>query len=262
MKPDQYKINSLDRALRILEELAEKGETLGVTELSRRLKVDKSMIYRLVHTLANRAFVEKDPQTKKYGLGFKVVQLAGMKLNSMKLFTVVRPCLQELTKQTGENSHLAVLSDCEVIYLDREDGPEVLNTKSGIGLQCPPHSSAVGKALLAYVSPEELAEIFRRHTLTKHTNNTIVSFAELKKHLAQVRAQGYAIDDEESYLGVRCIAAPVYDHRRVVVASLGSSGPKQRIVKERLGVVTDMVIRMAQKLSSRLGYTARSRIAV
>jgi len=254
--PARYDVNSLKRALRILELLAEEGKALGVTELGRRLSLDKSMVHRLLATLSGSGYVEQDPETRKYALGLKIVELAGLKLNSIQMRSVLKPVLKELVAQTGESAHLAVLVDREIIYLDKEEGTSVLTVRGGVGLRCPPHSSAVGKVLLAYLSDEVVTEILRKSGLPRFTERTIVSLSALKTQLADVRQQGFGIDDEETFLGVRCLAAPVRDHRGAVVASIGLSGPVQQVSQDRLGLLIDLLKDVAARASAKLGCPA------
>lgn len=255
-KPDlhRYSINSIDRALSLLELLASDGDAIGVTELSKKLDINKSMIYRLLSTLVVRGYVEQDEDSRKYRLGLKVVELAGMKLSTVEMFSVARPLLKELVRRTGETVHMAVKLQHEIICLDKEEGPAILNIKGGIGDKYPPHASAIGKAILAYLPEEEIREIFRKHGMTKHTSKTIASLPALKEHFKGVRDRGYALNDEETYVGVRSIAAPVRERNGAVVASLGISGPIQRISDENIETLAEAVIEIANRVSAELGY--------
>lgn len=250
----KYNINSIDRALSVLELLASDGEAFGVTELSKRLELDKSMIYRLLSTLALRGYVEQDEESRKYRLGLKIVELAGMKLSSVKMLSVARPFLKELVKRTGETVHMGVKVQHEIICLDKEEGPAILNVKGGIGDKYPPHASAIGKAIVAYLPEAETKEIFRKHGMPRYTPKTIVSLSVLKEHLKSVRELGYALNNEETYLGVRSIAAPVRERKGTVAASLGISGPVQRILDENIGRLARAVIDIADRVSAALGY--------
>ena len=252
----RYNINSIDRALNLLELLASDGEALGVTELSKRLNIDKSMVYRLLSTLAIRGYVEQDEESRKYSLGLKVVELAGMKLSTVEIFSVARPLLKELVKRTGETAHLAMMVQHEIICLDKEEGPAILNIRGGIGDKYPPHASAIGKAILAYLPDEEMKVIFRKHGMPKYTSRTVTSLSVLKKNLKSIREQGYALNDEETYIGVRSIAAPVRERKGVVVASLGISGPVQRLTDEKMESLVEAVIEIADRVSAELGHYA------
>ncbi|MBM3801394.1 MAG: IclR family transcriptional regulator [Acidimicrobiia bacterium] len=257
----RYNINSIDRALNLLELLAKDGEAIGVTDLSRRLDLDKSMIYRLLSTLAIRGYVEQDQATRKYKLGLKVVELAGMKLSTVEMFSVARPLLKGLVKRTGETVHMAMLVQLDIICLDKEEGPAILNIKGGIGDKYPPHAAAIGKAIIAYLPEEQLRVILEKHGMPRYTSKTITSVDALKRHLRAVREKGYAVNDEETYLGVRSIAAPVRDRKGEVVASLGLSGTAQRISREKIETLAKAVIEVADRVSAELGHYSSPRIS-
>jgi DNA-binding IclR family transcriptional regulator len=242
-----------------LELLASDGEALGVTELSKRLDIDKSMIYRLLSTLAMRGYVEQDEENRKYRLGLKVVELAGMKLSTVEMFSISRPLLKELVKRTGETVHMAIMVQHEIICLDKEEGPAILNVKGGIGEKYPPHAAAIGKAIIAYLPEEDSKVILRKHGMPKYTDKTITSMSMLKEHLKRVRERGYALNDEETYSGVRSIAAPVRERKGAVVASLGISGPIQRISNQNIEKLAEAVIEIADRVSAELGYYAPTR---
>jgi len=257
----RYNINSIDRALNLLELLARDGESIGVTELAKRLDLDKSMIYRLLSTLVLRGYVEQDEESRKYKLGLKVVELAGMKLSTVEMFSVARPLLKELVKRTGETVHMAMMVQFDIICLDKEEGPAILNIKGGIGDKYPPHASAIGKAILAYLPDDQLKLIFKKHGMVKYTPKTITSLDTLKRHLKSVRDKGYAVNDEETYLGVRSIAAPVRDRKGDVVASLGISGTAQRISHENIKTLAKAVIDVADRVSAEMGHYSLPRIS-
>jgi DNA-binding IclR family transcriptional regulator len=227
---------------------------MRVSDISRKLGIDKSTAYRIISTLRTRGFVEQEPDTRKYTLGLKILEVAALKLRSIRLVPVAKPFLEELMLRTREAVHLAVLAEGEVMYVDSEQCSGPFNVNTQVGGRAPVHSSAVGKALLAYSSPEEVNRIIAIKGLTRFTDRTIISTEELHQHLASVRRQGWAMDDEETYLGVRCLASTVFDHRGKVVASVGISGPVQHMTNERISFLGQLVKEAAAKISRRLGY--------
>ncbi|MFB3923258.1 MAG: IclR family transcriptional regulator [Terriglobia bacterium] len=249
-----YTINSLDRALRILIILGERGVPMRVSDISRKLGIDKSTAYRIISTLRLRGFVEQEPDTRKYTLGLRVLEVAALKLRSIRLLPAAKPFLEELMLRTKEAVHLAVLSEGEVMYVDSEQcsGPYNLNTV--VGGRAPLHSSAVGKALLAPRPAEEVNRLVAIKGLTRFTDRTIISTEDLHEHLAGVRKQGWAIDDEETYLSVRCLASGIFDHRGEVVASIGVSATIHHIPQDRVPFLGQLVKDVATKISRRLGY--------
>lgn len=247
-------IGSLDRGLHILEMLGSAAEPLGVTEIAGALKVDKSTAYRLLYTLQARGYVSQ-VETRKYQLGSKCIELGSLALKTIDMRMQARPFLEELAEQTGQTIHLAVLSSIEAIYVDRVQGSSVIAISTDIGMEAPGHCTASGKALFAHLSPEQLRQTYSGRELPQFTPRTITDLASLEAHLQVVREQGYAVDDEERYQGVRCVAAPIFDHRGQVVASISVSGPSSQIDLNRLEELKGVVAKAATQLSAKLGYT-------
>lgn len=263
IKPKRkYTISSIDRALRILMILGEREEPMRISEISRKLAIDKSTAYRIVSTLKGQGFVEQDVESRKYILGIKVIEIAGLKLRSIKLLSVAKPISKELVQKTREATHLAVLVEGEIMYLDSEQSSGVLNINTQVGSRAPLHSSAVGKCLLAALPDDEIDRILAIKGLARYTDRTIINFADFHHDIEETRDRGWAMDDEETYLGVRCIAAAIYDHRGIVVASMGISGPTQRITLERAQVLGHLVRESAARVSRHLGYISRAPEAV
>jgi IclR family acetate operon transcriptional repressor len=250
----QTKITSLDRGLRILDTLSSESQGLGVTEISLRVAADKSVVYRTLSLLMAHDYVEQDPVSKKYVLGYKVMELAGKRLRSLDLFSTSKPILKEVVRETGEIVVLAVMIGDVLAYLDKEQGPHAVHIASGLGQPIPLHSTASGKAILAHMPDSELIRLSREKGLPPITDKTITNFSELRTHLAEVRANGYAVDDQETYPGIRCVAAPIRNHRGAVLASISISGPIQRVTQANVTVFGDIVMNAAAKISSRLGY--------
>jgi IclR family transcriptional regulator, KDG regulon repressor len=251
----KYTINSVDRGLRILLILGQNAAPLGLNEVSRRLEIDKSTTHRIMSTLCGQGFVEQDPETRKYLLGLRVIEVAALKLRTISLLKVARFPIQNLVSQSRETVHLAVQADGEVMYLDSEQYAGVITVNTTVGGRAPMHSSAVGKALLSGMTPEEVDRVLAIKGLQRYTEKTIVDPRELHQHLQQCRERGYGLDDEETDLGVRCLAAPVFDHRGGAVAAVGISGPTQRMSFERIPILAHLVKECASEISRQLGFT-------
>jgi IclR family transcriptional regulator, KDG regulon repressor len=250
----KYTINSLDRGLKILLILGENGGPLGVNEVSRRLAIDKSTTYRIMSTLCGQGFIEQDPETRKYQLGLRVIEVSALKLGSIKLLKIARPVMQGLMVQSRETAHLAIHVEGEVMYLDSEQHGGIITVTTTVGGKAPMHSSAVGKALLLGLPSEEVGRILAVKGLQRFTEATIVDPRALHQHLLQCREQGFGFDNEETNTGVRCLAAPVFDHRGDVVAAVGISGPTQRMPLERIPILAHLVKECAAKISQQLGF--------
>lgn len=241
-------IQSLARGLKILEMLATARDGVSITELAENLDVDKGSASRLVQTLAKYGYAEKDMNTQRYRLGPHVVKLSQRLLAQMSLRDEAKPFLHKLVDSTNECAHLAILARGQAFYLDQVESSATLRVNADIGTLAPLHCTALGKALLAFGNASVPVE------LHAHTPRTIVDPELLQTHMERVRRQGYALDDEEYTIGVRCAAAPVYDISGKVVGAIGISGPANRMTLERLPDLAAKVVETAQAFSDHLNF--------
>lgn len=253
------RVEVADRALRALEELGDSPGGLGVTELGRRLRVDKSTAHRLLMTMAARGFVRLNAQTQRYQLGLRLVGLGAVAAHGVEVTDMARPVLEALRDDTGEAASLAVLSEGEVLFLAKATSPGALTVNHGVGTRLPAHGSALGKVLLAWAAsrdPEQVDRIVAQRGMAPTTPRTLTDPEDLVRHLRGVATRGWALDDEEYAAGLRCMAAPVRDAAGDVVAALGISGPTSRITLERVEPLAARVRHAAAELSAHLGYRA------
>ncbi len=235
---------------------SKKNRELGVTEIAQELGMYKSTVHRILTTMENRGFLQKNPKNNKYWIGLKIFSLGMYYSKNIKFRDIARPFAQKLADKYMETVHIAVID------FDKEEGPEVvvvdkiqkaqfLSMTPPIGSSSPAHCSAMGKVLLSYSKPSILKEIIKR-PLKKYTDNTITSVERLLEELSIVRKCGYAIDDEELEIGLTCVAAPIFDFDNEVVASISLSGPtprlKPRIEKEIIEDVKSTAMEISRKL--------------
>ena len=247
-------VNSVARALDILDCLAAHRREVGVTEISHELQVHKSTVSRMLATMESKGYVSSNGTSGKYYLGMRLVELASYRLEQIDLRSQARPFLEELVQATGETAHLAVFSQGKVVYVDKVDTPQTLMMRSKIGYRVFAHCTALGKAILAALPDEIVERVINEKGLPRFTPNTIVDPLALKEHLRRVRVQGYAIDDEEHEEGIRCAAAAVLDHAGRVVGALSVSGPTLRISRQDVETIGNLVRDSARRLSVSLGY--------
>jgi DNA-binding IclR family transcriptional regulator len=245
-------LQSVSRALRSVELIAEAGE-LGVTELGRRLGVHKATASRLAATLAEHGFVERDPDTERYRLGFGLVRLAGAAMASLDLVRVSRSIVEDLAERTRETVNLGVLSAREVIYIDQASGARSIVSVSWVGRRTPLHATAAGKALAAFSEPAERTRLLAGR-LDRCTARTIVDRRLLLEQLRTVRERGYAQTVEELEDGLNAVAAPVRQADRGVVAALSLSGPAFRVRAVDFARLGRLTIDAATAISRRLGF--------
>ena len=253
-REDAGPVQSVDRAVAILEILARDGEA-GVTEVARELGVHKSTASRLLAALDRRELVAQDTARGRYRLGVGLVRLAGAAGRGLDLVQESRPVCRALAQEVGETVNLAILSGRDALYLDQVAGPAALSPHNWAGQRIPLHATSDGKVLLAYLPEPDLAESLTP-PLARFTERTITDLARFPALLADIRQQGYATAAEELEAGLTAVAAPVRNAEGVVVASISASGPSFRIPADRIPVLAASVRRAAAEVSRRLGWIA------
>ncbi len=242
-------IQSLARGLKILDLLGKAQDGLSITELAKTLDVDKGSASRLMSTLARYGYAERDEVSRRYHLGSQVVSLSRNVLTRLPLREAAKPYLRQMMERTGECAHLAVPAQGKVMYIDQVESPATLRVNAQVGTMNPLHCTALGKVLLAF------GDLDFPDQLDSFTPHTITSPEALRRHLEEICKQGYAVDDEELDLGVRCIAVPVFDFRGKAIGSVGVSGPASRITHERLPELAGIVLEIGKSLSERMNFT-------
>jgi IclR family transcriptional regulator, KDG regulon repressor len=232
-KQDGGMIQSVERALSLLRRIADHPEeTNGLAELTEFLGVDKSSAFRLLSTLMKYELVRQEEGVKGYRLGYGIYSLAAALRGQLKITEICSPILKRLALATKENAHLAVRSGLRAVFIDRERAAKTIAANTNIGDTEELYCTAVGRCLICALSAEELGELFEGVEMTRYTDRTIVDLGRLGEELAAVRARGYAIDDGEYETNVVCLAAPIYDFEGKVEASIGISGPRERMEAE------------------------------
>ena len=250
-KPDQL-VQSVDRTFDILEILVNSDRGLGVTEISKKLNIHKSTVYRLLATLQYRGYVKQNEEGK-YSIGFKLFELGSSVINDLDLRSEAKPYLRELMDISEETVHLGVLDDNQVVYIDKVESHNTIRMYSKIGRRNHASSTSLGKVILAYSDREVVDKVIREEGLKKLTENTIIDEDKLRKHLVKVRSQGYAIDDEEQEYGIRCIAGPIFNHTGDIIAAFSISGPTMRMSKEKVESLKPVIKEYSKKISESFG---------
>jgi DNA-binding IclR family transcriptional regulator len=249
-----YIIQSVAHALDVLEEFRGDLDELGVTELSKKLKLHKNNVFRILATLQSRNYIEQNKTNDNYRLGIKCLELGQTFIQQRGLLKQAQPILHELAENSGETSYLSILRGNDVVYLDAVETTSTVRVISRVGLHMPIYATAAGKALVAFESEEELRKRFPSE-LSRYTKNTILHTEDLLKNLATASEREYATDLEEFEDGLRCIASPVRDYTRKVIAALSVSGPAHRLSDEKIEQsIGPEVSRCAKVLSTRLGF--------
>jgi IclR family acetate operon transcriptional repressor len=249
-RPDGVAV--LNKALDILEALVAAGESVGLTELSRAAGINKATAHRILTTLEARGFLAREPDSRRYVPGSRLVAMATAVTAGTDLVQAALPVLESLRKEFGETVNLGVVVNDAVEYLYIIEADHGLRMAARPGAKDWVHSTALGKAVLARMDLGDIDELLARIDLHRLTPNTITDRILLRKELSQIQSRGYAIDEEENELGARCIAAPIVDASGTSVAALSISGPMARVTEELVPVIGQRLVTSAAALGGQL----------
>jgi IclR family KDG regulon transcriptional repressor len=253
-----YKIKVLEKALAIVELFDQPGIELTATGVAKKLGMSKATAFRILSVLEARSYLERARDGGAYRLGFMLHRLGSLVEGRAVIQRRARAVLEELKHECDETVHLVVLDAGEALYLDKIEGRKAIRVVSRVGMRLPLHCSGVGKVLLAYLSDDQIDEIIRLKGLAPLTPNTITERAALRAELRLVRRKGFAVDNEEIELGLKCVAAPVRDASGAVVAAVSISGPKYRFDNATTRELVRLLCRAGDRISSALGHEGAS----
>lgn len=251
-------IQSVERAADILELFLVTKPELSIKEISEHLNLSKSTVHGIIKTLEHRGYLQQNPEDSKYKPGIKLFELGNFVGKNLDIAKVAKPIIRELVDELNETVHLVSLQRDEIIYIEKVEGQSALTIYSQIGKRAPFHSTGVGKSILAHLNENEVNRILSSIPLETFTKHTMTNIEEIKDQLHAIREQGYAVDDEEIELGLKCIAAPIFNHQGNVIASISCAAPKMRLDEHKLPHVIAGIRRAAAEISSRLGYQGKS----
>jgi DNA-binding IclR family transcriptional regulator len=248
-------IQSVNRALTLLETLAAENGEASLQTLSRKAGLNASTAHRLLRALQSHGLVQQNATTRHYRLGLKLLQLAWAVRSQLDLRKLARSWLERLAVQSGETANLAIREGSAAVYIDQVASSHPIRAFTQVGARVPLYCTGVGKVLLAHMPDDEAAPFFDDR-LIAYTPQTIIDPVQLQDEIARVRAQGWAPDGEEMQQEVRCIAAPVFDDQSRVVAALSIAGPAQRMGAGRVQELVPIVKHAARDVSLALGWPA------
>ncbi|MDI3533985.1 MAG: IclR family transcriptional regulator, regulon repressor [Thermosediminibacterales bacterium] len=254
LSTQKHIINSISRAVDILELFDQYNLELGVTEIANKLNLHKSSVHRIVSTLEHKGILEKNSTNSKYRLGIKLYIIGILARNENELIAVSIPHLKRLTEISGETTNLVVLNGCKCLYIAQQTSDKMVRIFTKIGAKILPHCTAVGKVLLSEMEENEIEHIISVNGLPSYTKNTITKKEKLLEELRKARAEGYAMDDEEREEGVMCIAAPIRDRNKTIIAAISISGPKYRFDNSDIDKYILAVKEEAAAISKELGF--------
>ena len=237
-------IQVADRLFLVLETLADAGP-LPLTDLSRRLELNKSTVHRLLTSLMYLGYVKQDTETGKYSLSFKILSLSNRLLEKMDILDTVRPILRQISSKTGETVHFVQIDGTDAVYICKEESTlNSVRMVSKVGNRIPLYCSGVGKAIMADLPEDKVKRIWDTSEIKEYTPHTITNYDELLDCLKQVRRQGYALDDEENERGVRCIAVSLSDYSGIYRYAMSITAPVTRMSDSRILELADVLLKM------------------
>jgi len=254
MSTSRYKIEALARGLEILSFFTAKNPSLNLTEIVTATQLTKSTAFRMVSTLELLGYLERDPVTRYYRPGLKVLHLGFGALNSLEISQIAQPYLKSLSNETGETTNMTIRDGADIIYVARNPSRHIISVNTQRGSRLPAYCTSMGKALLSDLSWQELFDLLGEGPYPKQGPNTITSFDALVSELERVRRQGFAINDEELAVGLRSVAAPIRDPGKKVIAAINISVAGSRITRQELeSRLVPKIVDTARQISSSLG---------
>jgi IclR family pca regulon transcriptional regulator len=234
MAENKYTTETLLRGLDILSLFTRETPALTLTEITHQTGHSKATVFRFVTTLEQAGYLIRDIETKRYRPGVKVLQLGFAAISSLELRQVARPYLEQLSQKVGETVSLSILDGLEIVYIDRVRNRQIVGVILGIGSRLPAHCTSMGKVILANLDSEVLNSRLRDESLKPCTQNSLSAQINLTNELIKIRQQGFAINDEELEVGLRAVAAPVWDLSKQVCAAINITGSAATISIERI----------------------------
>ncbi len=253
-KEEQNPIQSAGRIFQVMEILSA-GGSMGLLEISAQANLSKSTVHRLLNSLIYMGYARQEESTGKYRMTYKLVNLSGMILDHSDIVQIAHPYLVKLMEKTGETVHLVRREKMNITYIDKvEPAGATVRMISHVGLSLPLYCTGVGKALMAEMPEEEVHSIWESSPIERKTEYTITKLTDLKAELTRIQKRGYARDDQENGLGVRCVAVSIHDYRGKAVYALSISCPIYRLPDERVPELAGLMLEASAAISRELGY--------
>ncbi len=246
-------MKSLDKVFAIIE-LLKRNKEMRLQDIADELDMYKSTVHRIISELCTHNYVEKDDITKRYKLGLEFLDISSFVIENLDVRGAARDSIEELSRVTKETIHLAMLLDNQVIYVDKKESPHTIRMYSQIGKSAPLYCTGVGKAILAFQSNEVKNKLLNSITFHKHTENTIASKKQLLKEIDEIKNKGYALDNEEFEKNISCIAAPIWNYKKRVVASISITAILHSMNLKELLKYKDVILEKSYEISKKLGY--------
>lgn len=252
----KYIVPAVERAILILQLLGQEPEGLTIAQITQEISIAKSTVFTILTTLNLYGLVERVEETGRYQLGMGLFTLGSSVIERLDVRSRAYPILKSLAQQTRLTTHLGIIDEDEVIYIEKIEGQGPIKISSAVGRRMGVHCTALGKAILAQLPLEKLHSIFTGRQLPQRTPNTITSVQLLQVDLVKTKERGYSFDDEENELGIRCLGAPIFNHRAEVMHAVSISGPRDRVSLDTIELLAEKLKQAAQEISQAVGFVS------
>jgi DNA-binding IclR family transcriptional regulator len=253
-----YKVQALDRAFAVLDLLGESEVPLGLAQVASALQLHKSTAHRFLMVLERHHMVERTGNGK-FRLGLRLFEYGNRAIEQYDLRERAQPHLRRLVSETNETAHLCILEQAHIIYLDKLEPMRSVRMITRVGASNPVHCTSVGKAILAFMPAERIAEVIRKTRFERFTSRTITSADAFRAEIEKTHRRGYAVDDEELEEGLRCIAVPILDAQKFPVAAVSVSGPSFRVTAKKLPEIAHHLLQCVRGISMDMGFASKQR---
>lgn len=247
-------VRALEKALSVLEHLSKLDRDIDLATLTQEMDMPKTTLLRLLNTLKKHNFVQQDERSRRYRLGWALIYLGQAANRVFNIVEFIHPFLEKLSRETGETANLVFLDRNHAVYVDQVVSDNIIRGVPAIGAPLGLHCTAAGKALLSCQPADRIEEILEQIDLNALTEKTITDPDQLYREIEQVRRRGYALDNEETELGGRCVAAPVYGKEGSVIGAISVIGPTNRVNPETIPALSATVSAAAREISRALGH--------
>lgn len=247
-------VQSLERAFDLIEILCKSRNGMTISQLSLQTGLHKSTVHRLLATMCNRKYVQKDCETSLYRAGMYICELGGYIVENIDIIDRARPSMERLASETGETVHLIMQDENEIVYMHKVEGQTgLIRMTSRVGMKRPLYCTGVGKAILATWNEKEVKRIFETSDIKKLTPYTITDENMFFREIAKIRKQGYAIDNQENELDIRCIAAAIKDYRGKATYAISISAPLSRMTNEKIEKFKNPLLHECEIIAKMIG---------
>jgi DNA-binding IclR family transcriptional regulator len=252
----KYIVPAVERAILILKLLGQEPGGLTISQITQEISIAKSTVFTILTTLNLYGLVERAEETGRYQLGMALFTLGSSVIERLDIRSRAYPILKSLAQQTRLTTHLGIIDEDEVIYIEKIEGQGPIQISSAVGRRMGVHCTSLGKTILAHLPEEKLQTIFTGSKLPQRTPNTITSVPLLQDDLSRTKERGYAFDDEENELGIRCLGAPIFNHRGEVLYAVSISGPRDRVSLDTIEQLAEQLKQAAYEISQAVGFVS------